>query len=161
MEDAEVVGTLRLPLGGMNGYLNVRGRQGRQKDKYQGFTPNKTRRTKLFDTPREAAVALAAIKQQGEDQFDDPISHIDFASPALTAPAAAALPSSSMPVGRLPLRPQLELRLRVSEAPRMPQVHVGMPMTAAQLSLAHMCNVPFVRAVPCMPAAAVRPALRS
>ena len=67
MEDAEVVGTLRLPLGGMNGYLNVRGRQGRQKDKYQGFTPNKTRRTKLFDTPREAAVALAAIKQQGED----------------------------------------------------------------------------------------------
>ena len=66
-----------------------------------------------------------------------------------------------MPVGRLPLRPQLELRLRVSEAPRMPQVHVGMPMTAAQLSLAHMCNFPFVRAVPCMPAAAVRPALRS
>ena len=53
MEDAEVVGTLRLPLGGMNGYLNVRGRQGRQKDKYQGCTPNKTRRTKLFDTPRE------------------------------------------------------------------------------------------------------------
>ena len=100
MEDAEVVGTLRLPLGGMNGYLNVRGRQGRQKDKYQGFTPNKTRRTKLFDTPREAAVALAAIKQQGEDQFDDPIRHIDFASPALTATAAAALPDSSMPVGR-------------------------------------------------------------
>ena len=56
-----------------------------------------------------------------------------------------------MPVGRLPLRPQLELCLRVSEAPRVPQVHVGMPMTAAQLSLAHMCNVPFVRAVPCMP----------
>ena len=51
MEDAEVVGKLRLPLGGMEGYLNVRGRQGRQKDKYQGFTPNKTRRTKLFDTP--------------------------------------------------------------------------------------------------------------
>ena len=145
----------------MNGYLNVRGKQGRQKDKYQGCTPNKTRRTELFDTPREAAVALAVLKQRAEDQVDDPIRHLDFASPVLAAPAAAALPSSSMPVGRLPLRPQLELRLRVSEAPRMPQVHVGMPMTAAQLSLAHMCNVPFVRAVPCMPAAAVRPALRS
>jgi len=70
-----------------------------------------------------------------------------------------------MPVGRLPLRPQLELRLRVSEAPRNAThaagAMVGMPMTAAQLSLAHMCSVPFVCAVPCMPAAPVRPAQRS
>ena len=161
MEDEEVVGMLRLPLGGLNGYLNVRGKQGRQKDMYQGCTPNKTRRTKLFATPREAALALAAIKQQAEDGVDDPIRHIDFASPALAAAAAAALPMSSMPVGRLPLRHQLELRLRVSEAPHVPQVHVGMPMTAAQLSLAHMCSVPFVRAVPCMPAAPVRPVQRS
>ena len=152
---------LRLPLGGLNGYLNVRCKQGRQKDMYQGCTPNKTRRTKLFATPREAALALAAIKQQAEDGVDDPIRHIDFASPALAAAAAAALPMSSMPVGRLPLRPQLELRLRVSEALHVPQVHVGMPMTAAQLSLAHMCSVPFVRAVPCMPAAPVRPVQRS
>ena len=53
MEDAEVVGTLRLPLGGMNGYLNVRGRQGRQKDKYQGFTPNTRRAARSSSTLRE------------------------------------------------------------------------------------------------------------
>ena len=50
-----------------------------------------------------------------------------------------------MPVGQLPLQPQLELRLRVSESPRVPRVHVGMPLTSAQLSPAHMlCSVPFV-----------------
>ena len=161
MEDEEVVGALRLPLGGMNGYLNVRGKQGRQKDKYRGCTPNKTRRTKLFATPREAALALAALKQPAEDGLDDPIRHLDFASPALAAPAAAALRGSSMPVGQLPLRPQLELRLRVSEDSGVPQVRVGVPMTAAQLALAHMCSVPFVRAVPYMLAAPVRPAQRS
>ena len=46
----------------------MHGKQGRQKDKYQGCTPNKTRRTKLFATPREAAVALAELKQRGEDR---------------------------------------------------------------------------------------------
>ena len=46
-DNIEVVGTLRLPLGGLNGYMNVRGKQGRKKDKFQGCTPNKTRRTSL------------------------------------------------------------------------------------------------------------------
>ena len=45
-DDVEMVGELRLPLGGLNGYVNVRGKQGRKKDKYQGYTPNKNRRTK-------------------------------------------------------------------------------------------------------------------
>ena len=62
--------------------VNVRGKQGRKKNKFQGCTPNKTRRTLLYDTPREAAVALAKLKERPEEQAD-PIRHIDFASPAL------------------------------------------------------------------------------
>ena len=30
----EAVGALRLPLGGVNGYIGVRGKQGRKKDKF-------------------------------------------------------------------------------------------------------------------------------
>ena len=32
----EVMGGRRLPLGGINGYCGVRGKQGRKKDKFQG-----------------------------------------------------------------------------------------------------------------------------
>ena len=35
----EVAGGQRLPLGGRNGYLGVRGKQGRAKNKFQGVTP--------------------------------------------------------------------------------------------------------------------------
>ena len=35
----EEVGGLRLPLGGVNGYRGVRGKQDRKKNKYQGVTP--------------------------------------------------------------------------------------------------------------------------
>ena len=62
-------------------YVNVRGKQGRKKKKFQGCTLNKTRRTSLYSTPREAAVALAMLKQRPEEQAD-PIRHIDFAFPA-------------------------------------------------------------------------------
>ena len=47
----EVAGGQRLPLGGLNGYAGVRGKQGRQKDKFQGVTPKKQHRTALFDSP--------------------------------------------------------------------------------------------------------------
>ena len=57
----EEAGGQRLPLGGMNGYLGVRGKQGRKKDKYQGVTPKKKHRTELFDTPLEAALSLIHI----------------------------------------------------------------------------------------------------
>ena len=74
MEDlAEVVGALRLPLGGLNGYLSVRGKQGRKRDKYQGCSPNKTRRTKLFKTLRQAAIAFAKLMKDTEN---DPIAHL-------------------------------------------------------------------------------------
>ena len=51
----EEVAGRRLPLGGVNGYLGVRGKQGRKRDKFQGITPKKQHRTQLCDTPLEAA----------------------------------------------------------------------------------------------------------
>ena len=57
----------RLPLGGVNGYRGVRGGQGRGKNKYQGTAMKKKLRTELFDTPLEAAVALAQKKDDLED----------------------------------------------------------------------------------------------
>ena len=62
----EEVAGHRLPLGGINGYLNVRGKQGRQKDKFQGISPKKQHRTGHFDTPLEAAVAFAQLKEDLE-----------------------------------------------------------------------------------------------
>ena len=56
----------RLPLGGVNGYLHVRGKQGKQKDKYQGVTPRKTHRTGHFDTALEAAIAFAQMSEDLE-----------------------------------------------------------------------------------------------
>ena len=41
----EEVAGQRLPLGGVNGYAGVRGKQGKKKDKYQGCTPRKKHRT--------------------------------------------------------------------------------------------------------------------
>ena len=41
----EEAGGQRLPLGGVNGYRGVRGKQGRKKDKFQGVTPKKQHRT--------------------------------------------------------------------------------------------------------------------
>ena len=38
-DKVEVIGALRLPLGGVNGYVGVRSRQGYTKDKFQGTTP--------------------------------------------------------------------------------------------------------------------------
>ena len=62
----EEAGGKRLPLGGLNGYLGVRGKQGRDKDKYQGVTPKKRHRTRLCDTPLEAAIAFAQLKEDIE-----------------------------------------------------------------------------------------------
>ena len=57
---AERLGGLNLPRGGANGYVGVRKvRNG----KYQGYTPKKRHTTAAYDTPQEAAAALAAKKQ--------------------------------------------------------------------------------------------------
>ena len=61
--EVERFGALRLPLGGKSGYIGVRGKQGPNKDKYQGYTQDKQHTTKLFDEPQEAAVALAQLEQ--------------------------------------------------------------------------------------------------
>ena len=60
-------GAAPVPLGGVNGY-HVHGvrRQGRKSEKFQGTTPQKIDRTKLFDTPRDAAIALAQLKEDIE-----------------------------------------------------------------------------------------------
>jgi len=141
-DKVEVAGVLRLPLGGVNGYVGVRGKQGYKKNQFQGTTPRKTRRTKLCNTPREAAVALAQLTTTHElqEQFD-PSRQLHFESPAIDAPLARC----GWAAGRraiLPLRP-VEPSTCV-----LPCVHVGMPMTAAQLSLAHMCGMAFVPAIP-------------
>ena len=39
----EKFGMLDLPLGGKNGYVGVRGGQGPRKDKFQGYTPRKSK----------------------------------------------------------------------------------------------------------------------
>ena len=62
----EEVAGQRLPLGGKNGYLGIRGKQGRGKNKFQGVTPKKKHRTDHFDTPLEAAIAFAQLKEDLE-----------------------------------------------------------------------------------------------
>ena len=62
----EVVGGQRLPLGGANGYIGVRGKQGKKKNKFQGHTPKKKHRTEHFDTAQEAAIALAQLREDLE-----------------------------------------------------------------------------------------------
>ena len=62
----EEAGGQRLPLGGINGYLGVRGKQGRNKDKFQGVSPRKQHRTALYDSPLAAAIAFAQLKEDLE-----------------------------------------------------------------------------------------------
>jgi hypothetical protein len=70
----ERFGNLKLPLGGKYEYKGVRGKQGRARDRFQGYTPKKTHFTELFDKPHEAAVALATLKCElalGHDPAQD------------------------------------------------------------------------------------------
>ena len=60
----ERFGNFKLPLGGKHEYKGVRGKQGRARDRFQGYTPKKTHFTELFNTSQEAAVALATLKQE-------------------------------------------------------------------------------------------------
>ena len=53
----EKIDELQLERGGKHGFRHVRGGQGRGKNKYQGVSPKKKHRTKLFETPEEAARA--------------------------------------------------------------------------------------------------------
>ena len=59
----ERFGELNLVLGGKNGYVGVRGKQGPNEDQFQGYTPKKVHTTKLYDTAHEAAIYLAILKR--------------------------------------------------------------------------------------------------
>ena len=58
----EEVAGQRLPLGGINGFAGVRDKQGRKKNQFQGITPKKQHRTKLFGTARDAAIQVYVVR---------------------------------------------------------------------------------------------------
>ena len=58
----ERCGSLNLLVGGINGYVRVRGGQGPGKNQFQGYTKDKKNSTAAFDTAREAAIALAELE---------------------------------------------------------------------------------------------------
>ena len=142
-ERVERVGELRLPLGGVNGYANVRGKQGRKKNKYQGYTPNKTRRTKPCDTARKAAIALAELQQPKPLTVGSGASArvLDFASPALTIGFAhrRAIEQSDS-------RKLLQTESSASAIDEPACIPVGLPLTPAQLALFHACGICFAQA---------------
>ena len=89
----EVVRGQRLPLGGLNGYCGVRGKQGRRKDKFQGVTPKKQHRTALFDTALEAAIAFAQLNE------DLNLGMIELVSEKKESPATTNATSKKTGVG--------------------------------------------------------------
>ena len=89
----EEVAGQRLPLGGLNGYLGVRGKQGRQKNMFQGMTPKKQHRTKLFGTAQEAAIALAQLREDLE------LGMLAERTPKKAQPTAPTEPSKKPQVG--------------------------------------------------------------
>ena len=62
----EEAGGQRLLLGGINGYIGVRGKQGRKKNVFQGATPKKVQHTQLFDIAQEAAMAFVQLQEDLE-----------------------------------------------------------------------------------------------
>ena len=67
----ERFGTLNLPLGGKQGYENVRGKQGAKRNEFQGYTPQKTHFTKTYKSAKEAAVNLALLKRELENNSEE------------------------------------------------------------------------------------------
>ena len=77
VEGVELFGTLRLPTGGKNGYVGVRGSQGKQRDKFQAYATVDGRKQVvpgLHDSAHKAAVALTLWKQQLELGLEDAAS---------------------------------------------------------------------------------------
>jgi len=89
----EEAGGQRLPLGGLNGYAGVRGKQGKKKDKYQGTTPKKQHRTGHFGTAQEAAIALAQLREDLE------LGMLEQRAPQKAQPPAANEPSKKLEGG--------------------------------------------------------------
>ena len=120
----EEVAGQRLPLGGVNGYVGVR-RQGRKKDKFQGVTPQKFDRTKLYKEPRDAAIALAQLKEDIELGIVKSKVPKKTGPPKLTADAAWL----RLPPGAVP-SPVTKPLLRLAASSTLP----GRPIAAALLT---------------------------
>ena len=89
----EEAGGKRLPLGGVNGYLGVRGKQGKNKDKFQGVSPHKKHRTGYHDTAKEAAIAFAQLRE------DQELGMLEERAPKAAQPAAPKESSKKPQVG--------------------------------------------------------------
>ena len=136
----EQVAGQRLPLGGINGYVGVR-RQGRDKNKFQGATPQKFDRTKLFDTPRDAAIALAQLKE------DIALGIVESKVPKKTG-----LPELTADAAQLCSAPQLAPRQVTTQLPIRPPAMVcvnRMPLVAAALLTADQAAALLGRGVRC------------
>ena len=101
----EEAGGQRLPLGGLNGYLGVRGKQGHNKNMFQGISPKKKHRTKLFYKAQDAAIAYAQLKE------DLSLGMLEQRQPSQkpVTPATAAAPKRwelGTLLGRLPQPPR-------------------------------------------------------
>ena len=83
----------RLPLGGVNGYVGVRGKQGKKKNKFQGVTPKKKHRTGYFGNAKEAAIALAQLREDLE------LGMLEQRAPAKAQPPAPKENSKKAQVG--------------------------------------------------------------
>ena len=83
----------RLPLGGLNGYVGVRGGQGKKGNKFQGTTPRKKHRTGLYDTAKEAAIAFAQLREDLE------LGMLEQRRQKKVQPPAANEPSNKAHVG--------------------------------------------------------------
>ena len=137
----EQVAGQRLPLGGINGYVGVR-RQGRDKNKFQGATPQKFDRTKLFDTPRDAAIALAQLKE------DIALGIVESKVPKKTG-----LPELTADAAQLCSAPQLAPRQVTTQLPIRPPAMVcvnRMPLVAAALLTADQAAALLARGVRCV-----------
>ena len=118
----ENVGGVRVERGGITGYRHVRGRQGRGKNLFQGFTPKKGHRTALYASAKEAAVAFAKKQFVGLMQ-KDAVAVQPAAAPTL-APMGGVTPATTsarlMPLVQCPS--VIPLSLQWSPQPALPVV---------------------------------------
>jgi len=139
--DVELFGTLRLVCGGKHGYAGVRGRQGKERDRYQAYmTVDGKKKTVsgLFKSPHAAAVALAQFKQQLDLGFEEPteskLRKRRRSNAAEEPPTATDSTSSGSSAQRL--RVPLQPLALTSPLPPFPAFAPALPMVpAVRLSL--------------------------
>ena len=107
------LGHLNVANGGKNGYTRVRGGQGPNQDKWQGYIKGKKKTTSLYDTAEEAAVALAQLEQDialGLVDVDDKKPRKSRKTSGAPTPTSPARPSFD--------RPPSDRLFRLSSQPR-------------------------------------------